>query len=240
MLLELPSQSEWIELMRAYPYDQVQVAECDFRYFLNPPGSMECFTASHQIFTWTVHLQNRISQTRWSHGLMSYFYNKGIPDDEWFLSPGRQGQSIEFLPHFSKRDHSVKMMFDYYADIFYYKLFSCWDNVGHLLNLQYDLELNRPDFHKAIDKLQQANNPLWLRLQPIRDSSDFQLMKELRHDVTHNELPGHIGSGIKKYPDGFSFGGGDYTPSKAIRDNAIASLDLFKTAISEIRKSTED
>ena len=236
MLLEFPTQSEWRNLLLAYPYKQLEISEEDFRYAGHPAGNIEYFTANHQIFIWAVHLQNRIAQTVWSHALVNYFFNKGIPDDEWFLSPGRQGQSIEYFPHFSERDHEVKMMFDYYADIFYYKLFSCWDNVGHLLNLQYDLEIKRTTFHSALEKLQTVNNSLWLRLQPIRDSSDFQIMKELRHNVTHNELPGHIGSGIGKQADGFTFGGGDYTQSKVITANSVASLDLFKIAMDEIRK----
>src|SRR5689334_16106745 len=128
MLLEFPTEDEWRFLSLAYPYKTLEVTEDLFPYSAHPRGSIERFTAAHQIIFWVVHLQNRIAQTTWSHRLMMYYFNKGIPDEEWCISPGSEGQSIEYYPHFSDRDDDVKMMFDYYSDIFYYKLFSVWDN----------------------------------------------------------------------------------------------------------------
>lgn len=105
------------------------MSEEDFPYTAYPEGSIERFSAVPDIRTWTVHLQNRLIQTRWSYVLLMFHFNKGIPDDELFISPGRKGESIEYYPHFEKKDHLVKAQFDYYADIFctsYFRLGILW------------------------------------------------------------------------------------------------------------------
>lgn len=240
MLLEFPTEADWKELFSSYPYEELEVGENLFPYMANhPEGSLERFPATHEIFIWTVHLQNRLAQTRWSHMMFMYYFNKGIPDDEWMISPGRKGQSVEYYPHFTKNDHRIKGMFDYYVDVFYYKLFSAWDTLGHLLNAQYELNLNKPSFHSAVSKLKKSNSELWHELNAIENSPDFREMRGLRHSATHNELLGHIGSGIQRRKDGFSFGTGSYTPSKKIRDNAIKSLDLFVATLAILRKSAQ-
>lgn len=238
MLIEFPTKEEWGDLANAYPYENLEISEDLFPYTAQPAGSIERFAAVQDIFTWRVHLQNRLAQTRWSHMMFMYYFNKGIPDDEWFISPGSRGQSVEYYPHFQRRDHEIKGLFDYYADVFYYKLFSAWDNLGHLLNVQYGLEIERATFDKAINKLDTANPSLWAALKGIKDSEDFQRMKDFRHSITHNELLGHIGSMIgRPSPKQVTFGTGSYTPSKQIKDNAVKSLDLFAAAIEAIRNN---
>jgi hypothetical protein len=62
-----------------------------------PLCTSQSFIGSQEIIFWVVQLQNRIVQTTWSHRLMMYYFNKGIPDDEWFISPGWEGQSSRGL-----------------------------------------------------------------------------------------------------------------------------------------------
>jgi len=237
MLLEFPSEDDWRKLAHAYPYEKLEVSEKLFPYTAHPRGSIERFAAVQDIFVWAVHLQNRIAQTRWSHMLFMFYFNKGIPDDEWFISPGRKGQSVEYYPHFNERDHDVKMMFDYYVDVFYYKLFSSWDNLGHLLNTQYALDIRRANFDTAVKKLEAVNHSLWLKLKGIQDSSDFDQMRKFRHMATHNEMLGHIGLMVgRPSKQELTFGTGGYTPSKRIQDNAVQSLDLFAATIAALRE----
>lgn len=236
MLLEFPNETEWRELLIAYPYEELEISEDLFPYTAHPDGSLEKFAAGREIFTWTVHLQNRLAQTRWSHMMFMYYFDKGIPDDEWFISPGRQGQSVEYYPHFQKQDHYVKSLFDYYADVFYYKLFSAWDNLGHLLDVQYDLGTDRVTFHKAVAGLKMIRPVLYEELLGIPDCDDFKRMQKFRNSITHNELLGHIGSMIgRPSANEVTFGTGGYTPSKQIKDNAGKSLDLFRSVIGVLK-----
>jgi Cthe_2314-like HEPN len=239
VFFEFPTKDQWRMLEDSYPFEKLQVSTNHFQYTAHPEGSIESFYAIPEILTWKIHLQNRLIQTRWSYVQLMFHFNKGIPDDEWFISPGKKGQSIEYYPHFEEKDHLVKAQFDYYADIFYYKLFSAWDTLGHLLNVTYELEIERASFHKAVGGLKTVKPVLYGKLETIMCSSDFKRMREFRHSITHNHLPGHIGSIVrrvsKKHITG---GGGSYTPSAQIKDNVIKSLDLFAEALEAIKEQS--
>jgi len=239
VFFEFPTKEEWRELEESYPFEKVEVSEEHFQYTAYPQGSIERFSAIPEILTWTVHLQNRLIQTRWSYVLLMFHFNKGIPDDEWFVSPGKRGQSIEYYPHFEKKDHLVKAQFDYYADIFYYKLFSAWDTLGHLLNVTYELEIERASFDKAVKKLKTVKPALHGKLKQIMDSPNFWKMSKFRHDATHNHLPGHIGSSVRRVSKNHvTSGGGSYTPSAQIKDNVIKSLNLFAETLGAIKEQS--
>jgi hypothetical protein len=232
MLLEFPDETEWRALARAYPYKGLEVSEALFPYTAHPTGSIEKFGAVQEIFVWVIHLQNRLAQIRWSHMLLMHYFNKGIPDDEWFISPGTKGQSVEYFPHFTRRHHEIKSSFDYFADVFYYKLFSAWDNLGHLLNIQYNLGIDHPTFHKAVVSLKNVNRPLHDKLNAIQNDAGFKTMKKFRNSVTHNEPIGEVGSPIgRRSKTEVTFGTGAYITSAQIKDNSIKSLDLFVKAL---------
>lgn len=97
------------------------------------------------------------------------------------------------------------------------------------------MQIERANFYSVVKKLKSFNHPLWLKLQAVRDSADFVTMTKLRHAITHNELPGDIGSSITKTKEGITFGSGDYTPSAEIKENAIKSLNLFTGVLDVLR-----
>ena len=237
MFFEFPTKEDWRELENSYPFEKLEVDEGTFRYASDPNDDIGRFFGSQEIFTWIVHLQNRLIQVRWSYVLLHFYFNKGIPDDEWFISPGKAGQSIQYYPHFTEKDHLVKAQFDYYVDAFYHKMFSAWDTLGHLINGMYGLEIERASFDKARKKLKTVKPALYADLKIIADSSDFKKMRELRDNVTHNHLPGDIGSSVRRVSKThITFGGGDYTPSAIIKENVSKSLDLFAEALNAIKK----
>jgi hypothetical protein len=79
-------------------------------------------------------------------------------------------------------------------------------------------------------------------------------MRELRNNVTHNHLPGNIGSSVRRVSkdevaygfgtyttsdeitDGVTFGVGDYTPSGQIKEIVTSSLDILVKALEAIRE----
>jgi Cthe_2314-like HEPN len=238
VFFEFPTKEEWRELEESYPFEKLEVSEEHFQYTAHTKGSIERFSAIPNIITWTVHLQNRLIQTRWSYVLLMFHFNKGIPDDEWFISPGKKGQSIEYYPHFERRTIWLKLN-SITTPTFYYKLFSAWDTLGHLLNVTYELEIERTSFYKAVEKLKTAKPPLYCKLKQIMDSPDFEKTREFRHNITHNHLPGHIGSSVRRVSKNkVTFGGGSYTPSAQINDNVIKSLDLFAETLRAIKEQS--
>ncbi|GAJ21734.1 unnamed protein product, partial [marine sediment metagenome] len=168
-----------------------------------------------------------------------YYFEKGIPDDEWFISPGKQGESVQYYPHFDKKHFLIKSEFDYYADVFYYKIFSAWDTIGHLLNILYKLKIKRVGFKSAIAKLKSANPNLFKSLKAIVDDPDFQKANKLRDDITHNYLPSTVDSGIDKPSERkVTFGVGKYTKSAEFYQNVRASLHLFVKTLECIKQQS--
>ena len=55
--------------------------------------------------------------------MLMFYHRKGIPDDPWFISPGKEGQSVQYLPNFEEKHFWYKSQFDYYADYSTTKLF---------------------------------------------------------------------------------------------------------------------
>jgi len=107
-----------------------------------------------------------------SYTLLTCFFEKGIPDEEWHISPSKSGASIEYFPHFEPMHFEIKDWFDYYSDTFYYKLFSALDMVGHLLNVRHELgiEQQQVSFRRAVNQLPDRDNSLYIALDEIRNS----------------------------------------------------------------------
>jgi hypothetical protein len=172
--------------------------------------------------------------------LASYFFEKGIPDDEWQQSPEDNTKSFLYFPNF-KREHAIiKNWFDYYSDIFYFKLFSAWDTIAHILNGYFDLCLNvkRLDFPRAVLALKPINLELFEKLDNILNSPSYKKAKSLRNDVTHNYLPNSSGwavttkRGEKKIM--IEIGEREYITSKEVMKNISEVLELFQETVKAI------
>lgn len=244
MIFDVPTKKEGKIFLDAYPFDESIISLDNFSYTIHPEGSIETLYAGNQIQTWQVHLANRMYQTRWSWVMLNHLFSKGIPDEEWYISPGKNGSSIEYFPHFDENHHLIKAQFDYFSDIFYYKLFSALDTLGHILNEMYGLDVRKVDFHKAVEALKDVRPTLYSNLNNLKESEEFKKMKEFRHSSTHNELVGNISSGMAKFSgagvSGITFGVGDYIPSSQVKDNADKSLTLLTQAIEFIREQIQN
>lgn len=58
MLSEFPTESDWRELGKTYPYKKLEVSQDLFPYAAHPRGTVENFAANQDSFVWTVHLAN--------------------------------------------------------------------------------------------------------------------------------------------------------------------------------------
>ncbi|ARU62106.1 hypothetical protein CBW65_14690 [Tumebacillus avium] len=149
-----------------------------------------------------------------------FYLDKGIPDDPYFISPGKNGVSIEYFPKFEKKHFVRHMAFNYHSDFFFHQAFSAIDTIGHLLFLQFSLPLNQREkisYHTAIRKLASMDEKdLATKLKEITDSAHFQLASSIRNDSTHNHPHTRVNSGIEKHNGTISFGVGKYTSCKKI------------------------
>ncbi|MCK6256829.1 hypothetical protein LCY76_09505 [Fictibacillus sp. KIGAM418] len=121
---------------------------------------------------WETILGNRLLSVNRNFGYTMYYYYKGIPDDEWHKSPGKNGQSIEYYPHFEEQHHSNFYNFTYFVDTFFLKAYTLYETIGHLLFKLYDFKIKEDDFvsfKRAIYKLKNVNRPLYKDLNKVKN-----------------------------------------------------------------------
>ena len=211
-----------------YPQDD------NFDYSIHDAASLEAFAFGQQITPWIVDLSNRITQAIWSGVGLLYWKEQGIPDDR-DRADGVDG-GIKYFPDFENEHYFNLAMFAYFSSVFQSKIYAAWDNIGQILNLMYDLKIERVDFHRAVARLEAVRPNLHSDLQAIINSDDFKEFKRIRHNATHNELPTGISGTVGVIPDGYSFGGGVYTKTADIQANALAILSQFKDTLEAIKK----
>jgi len=197
---------------------------------------------------WLFHLANRMIDARRAFHLMYYYLDLGIPDAKPYDSPGKHGESVEYLPDFQDADYSKKAWFNFYADFFSYKLFTAWDSVGQFLIAAYALTPEqRPSFFEAAKALRKQGVPLGDQLLALWDRQEFVDFREIRHGSTHNFLPGQFGGSVtvNKKPEevvladgskvmskeSISVGVGKYVRSKRIVEINQGALRLFDEAL---------
>lgn len=232
-LIVFPSQDEWQEIYSATPFERLSQRIVDLANQSSSGGDLLDFKRDMDTKEFLLQLQYRLADTAKSYILLTYFFKKGIPDDEQHISPGRSRASVEYFPHFESIHFLIKDWFDYYADTFYYKLFSAWDMLGHILNARYRLGIIRHNvsFRQAVNKLGKKDKRLYNHLDEIRNHPAFKEAQRLRNDITHNCLPSSTSMSVTLNEKGGSIGIREYTTSATITKNAQDVVDLLERAV---------
>lgn len=236
MIRKYPSKKDRKRIAATFPVERLQVNTNDFQRPYDPStaGPREVFVRL-ETRNWVRHLGQRINHVWQSYILLSYFYDMGIPDNEWEPI----NEDSRYFPHFEKIHYEIKYQFDFYTDVFYYKVFSAWDTLGQLLILIYHLQLSgkeKPSFALAIDRLKGVNFRLFHSLQNIRNDQGFVTARKFRNDITHNFLSNALGSDVRlPTEDMMTFGGRTYIPSASFQTNVLQALGLFADTLEVIK-----
>jgi hypothetical protein len=237
MLFEFPSRDEWKRLMSTFSFERWDVPKLIIQVDEESIDIIDRLQAQLSLPTWEMHLVNKLSDTRHSYGMAMFYFELGIPDEEWMISPGKSGASIEYFPHFEERHHLIKYHFDYYSDVFYYKAFSAWDTIGQLLNEVYQLHIpvNKVDFKKCIQKLKDVDEHLHSDLQKIWNAPNFEQAREIRNSIVHRHPANRQGPSFgRPSQNAITFGGCTYTPSQTILSNIKQVLELLALTIEKV------
>jgi|CXWL01.1.fsa_nt_gi hypothetical protein len=240
---EFPSADEWRDIFTASPFPSVlTLLRKAHAPSTNSAGtSIEAFEASVALSRLEIELHNRVVDVARSYVFMKYYHSLGIPDDRWYISPGREGQSVEYFPGFQERHFIVKGWFDYYADTFYQKLFAALAVVGHVLNQAFSLGLKEKqvDFEPAVKALGPSVGEIRATLTGLIEDSAFVKARALRNDITHNESPSSVGMTISKSETSkavvYGMGMRSYETSTAILGNASESVALLRRTLEAVR-----
>ena len=193
------------------------------------------FLLSFHLNSYYEDLYHKLDDTCRAYIFMMHYFNRGLSDERSHKTPLKKGDPLEFYPDLSEDDAITKSWFDFYTDITYYKLFSVWDLLGHILNITFKAEIKENDvyFPTAVRALKIKNEPLYKRLNEIINSPTYKRPKKIRNDISHNLLPNNPGlttDFIKKSSEGkktYQLIFKEYIPSRRITKNIQDSIGLL-------------
>lgn len=104
-------------------------------------------------------LNNKVGSVKVSYALCRHYYDKGIPDKPYYISPGKDGQSVQYFPNFKNKHWMRLYWFNHFADAAYMKLFSVWDSVTEILDTFYGMNIDKNMRFKfrVMDELKQKD-----------------------------------------------------------------------------------
>lgn len=242
--VEFPSSDEWQVIKAASPFKALSIKAIEYGQKLESGNDPFEFARIVEIQELLWQLHYRISDMSKSYGLLHYYFEKGIPDDEWYSLADGPGTQDKFFPHFRELHYQVKDWFDFYADAYYHKLFSAFDIIGHILHVRYNQDAHyklgrKIAFNSVIDAIKKSDSSLYIQLDTIKQDAVFSQAKKLRDDITHNLLPHSAGLGViydqKPGMKMISIGVfRKYTTSKEIMSNVQATPALLERTLDTI------
>ncbi|MCY7584603.1 Cthe_2314 family HEPN domain-containing protein [Bacillus safensis] len=195
-----------------------------------------------ELESWINLFNNRVHDLQMNYVMLKFFYRKGIPDDVWNISPGSEGQSVEYFPNFKEEHYSYHYWFGSYVKGYYTEFIGIVDTIYHLINIKfrYDLEPGMHFNKEVIRKLYDDDKELFHQMKRIRKNSVFKQVNDYRNNLIHNYSQMQVSSGISRInlPDGgfrIEYGVGDYTKTKEYFENIESSIDFLASIVEKIR-----
>jgi hypothetical protein len=192
---------------------------------------------------WENLLKNRLISITNNFAYAMFYYEKGIPDKVWYVSPGLEGQSVQYFPHFTDEHYSNLYNFSYFVDIFFLKSFTVFETIGHLIFKLYNIKVDKDEwkdqisFQNAVYKLRKVNFELHKDLLRIKSSNQFKKGIKMRNDIAHNHPPYEVSSGVTISENKYSFGVGEYTTSEEIKRVMLGLLNSIKETFEILEKN---
>lgn len=229
-----PSADDWNQIYDDSELEKIhkhldisqRTQDCDEKSFVD---HVEINVLCHELIRRFYHMER-------SYIFSRFYYENGIPDDEWHLSPGTNGESVEYYPHFTKDDHLNKSWFDFYVDVFYFKIFSMYDVLAHIVNVAFILGFQKRNTsmnQNLISKLKGIDAPLSSSLSALLDSPEFIRAKEIRNDISHNYLPHSVGMSVTRNGGTITVGIKSYIKSREI----IKNMNEIQSILCEMIKA---
>ncbi|WP_240522293.1 Cthe_2314 family HEPN domain-containing protein [Bacillus thuringiensis] len=194
-LFEYPTKEEMLTLLKESPLYNFSIEESVlYREDLHPIKRLDYDISVQEILSL---FHNRLFQVNLSYAYVMYYFNRGIPDEEW-AKPIPTG-GVEYFPHFQEEHWTNKVHFEHHIDTFFQKAFTVLDIFGHLLFKYFDLkqEENRKGrlqditFNNAFWNLKNQKKDINLhkKLGGIKFSDSYKEASRIRNEIIHNQPP---------------------------------------------------
>lgn len=241
---ELLSTEEWEEYLGATLFDKMVIDMKKFssyqeHIFLYP--RLEEAIKGHN---------NKVGDLKITYALCRHYFDKGIPDEPWYISPGKEGQSIQYVPNFEEEHWMRRYWFNHFAENLYLKFFSIWDDVMEILNIFFEIDESIQDYRfraNVMKKLKEIQPDIHTYMFGILKEETYIEANKFRTCFVHGYAPSTVTNGFlleknktvsvpilkdgkvkiveKKVLASLSCRVGDYTTVKTVMDN----IDAFAT-----------
>lgn len=244
----VPTQDEWDKYLDAPLFKDLLIDEGQFTVAQDIVSEM---VFDQSIRNYIRQHNNKVGTLRVSYVLCRHYFDQNIPDDPWFASPGKDGQSIQYMPKFQPEDWLKRYWFSYFSEAMYYKIFSIWDSVIGFINEYYQME-HEEDLRfrgKVMKTLKARRKDIAEFLSEILEDPIYKEANKYRTRIVHGTTPNDVSSGVsikrnidteiidrvsngafekKKVKASFqlSYGVGKYTKTKEIMDNLEAFCEF--------------
>ncbi|USL32922.1 Cthe_2314 family HEPN domain-containing protein [Priestia megaterium] len=128
-------------------------------------------------------LNSKIFQINLSYAYVSYYFQRGIPDD------------FDSLKHITNEQATSRVHFQHHTDSFFQRAFTTLDLLARLLFDYFGLEAN-PErngtditFKGVLYMLPQREKKLFRKLVSVKKSKEFKIASDVRNDIIHNNPP---------------------------------------------------
>lgn len=134
-----------------------------------------------------------------NYSLAKKYLEKGIPDNPYYQSPGKNGAGVSYFPLFQDEHYANHYWYGFYIEAFYFRFEGLVDSIYHIINSR--LNLNTPEGtgfqNKILKKVKVIDPSLALTLENFKLDDDYKKAKGIRNDITHNFSPNKLSSGVK-------------------------------------------
>jgi hypothetical protein len=193
---ELLSQEEWDKYLDSHLFKKMYI---DPNSFSVAQDFMSEIVFERQIRNYIRQHNNKVGTLNVSYALCRHYFDKGIPDDPWFISPGEHGESVQYMPKFKPKDWLIRYWFSYFSEAVYFKLFSIWDSVVGLLNEFYQMG-HEEDIRfrsKVMKTLKSQRNDIYQYMENILKEPIYKEANMYRTRIIHGTTPNDVSSGLR-------------------------------------------
>lgn len=192
---EHPTQEEWDEYLGSTLFENMII---DLETFSVTQDFISQMVFNQGVGNYIRQHNNKVGTLNVSYALCRHYFDKGIPDDPWYISPGKEGQTIQYMPKFQSKDWMFRYWFSYFSEAVYFKLFSIWDSVVGLINEYYQMDhVEDLRFKTNVMKsLKSQHNDIAEFMAGILQETIYKNANMYRTKIVHGATPNDISSGV--------------------------------------------
>lgn len=239
-MIHFPTEEDMRSLYSCFPFESYKIQDSDFAIKqTNGIEGIRQFATHQELIAWKRVLHNKFNDVARAYVMMMFFYNQGIPDEPYYISPGKKGQSVEYFPNFKKEHFVIKDSFDFYTDVYFFKFFSAIeDGILQILNVYFSVGLDACEVSWRVfcSRFVNIDSNILNFLKKIYKDNRYKKGKDFRNSITHRLPTGSQDTGIRREENAVVFRVHEYVKARETVEVAKELLDFGMEAFERIKK----